>query len=166
MKFKNYCVVFMGFLDGLGPEIEKISESKPNILDAKGIIIATFTSLVEVQEISAWFNMCKRSFLVFELNEENAAWQINKPDIQEGLFGFLKKLNEKELNTKTSDFLKTIAVDVKKIEPVEEVEIELTEADIASFSKKQKDELLNKYIDNGPENLTEKDKEIMLYLTK
>lgn len=166
MKFKNYCVVFMGFLEGLGPEIEKISESKPNILDAKGIIIATFTSLVEVQELSAWFTMCKRSYLVFELNEENAAWSINKPDIQEGLFGFLKKLDGKELDTKTSDFLKTIAVDVKKIEPIEEVEVELTEADIESFTKNEKEELLNKYIDNGLENLTEKDKNIMRILSK
>ena len=71
MKFRNYCVVVMGDTLGVVQEIEKISDSKPNILDAKGIIIATFTSFVEPSEISEWFTVNNRSFLVFDLNENN-----------------------------------------------------------------------------------------------
>jgi len=167
MKFKNYCAVIMGFTEGVAPEIEKISDSTPNVLVAKGsgMVIATFTSFMSVQEITDWFRENKRSFFVFEINEETAGYYLNKPEIHEGLFGFLDKVNNEELNTKTLDFLKTVAVDVKKIEPIE-VDKEITEEDILSFSNDEKEQLLNQFIENGFQNLSEKDKKIMTLLSK
>ena len=73
MKFRNYCVVIMGNTTGVVPEIDKVSESKPNILDAKGIVIGTFTSFMEPNELSEWFKSNDRSFLVFDLNLDNSA---------------------------------------------------------------------------------------------
>jgi hypothetical protein len=160
MKFKNYCVLLMGRTEGSALEIEKISDSKPNILNAKGIVIATFTSFVSVQEISAWFKMNKRSFFVFELNDETSDCFIDKVAIQEGLFGFLKNVDKDKLEEKTSEFLGAVGVEVPTVEN------ELTESDIMALTQEEKDDLLNKFIDNGCENLTEEDKKIINLLSK
>lgn len=160
MKFKNYCVLLMGRTEGSALEIEKISDSKPNILNAKGLVIATFTSFVSVQEISAWFKMNKRSFFVFELNDETSDCFIDKVAIQEGLFGFLKNVDKDKLEEKTTEFLGAVGVEVPKVEN------ELTESDIMGLTQDEKDDLLNKFIDNGCENLTEEDKKIINLLSK
>jgi hypothetical protein len=44
MKFRNYCVIILGNTSDAISEIEKLCDSKINILDAKGVYIATFTS--------------------------------------------------------------------------------------------------------------------------
>lgn len=160
MEFKNYCVLLMGRTEGVAIEIEKISESKPSILNAKGIVIATFTTFVSVQEISAWFKMNKRSFFVFELNEETSDCFIDKVQIQEGLFGFLKNVNKDKLEDKTQEFLGVIGVETVPIDN------ELTESDIMALTQDEKDDLLNKFFDNGTENLTEEDKKIINLLSK
>ena len=110
MKFRNYCVVIMGDTKNVFSEIEKISENKPNILDAKGIVIATFTSFVDIKEITAWFTLNDRNFLVFDLDKEYSGFHISKQEISDGLFGFLEKSNDKELDEKTLDLLKEMAI--------------------------------------------------------
>lgn len=172
MEFKNYCLVVMGYTDGIVPEIEKISDSKPTILDAKGLILSTFTTFVDIQEIKAWFTMNKRSFLVFELNDETSAYFINKPDIQEGLFGFLANFSDESLKEKTSDFLKAIkneekledAVEIKNVKKIKPKEVSV--ADFEGYNKEEKNNLLNQYIDKGVENLTENERKILNFLAK
>ena len=105
MKFRNYCIVVMGDTLGVQAEIQKISETTPNILDAKGILIATFSSLAEPSELTEWFIENKRSFLVFDLDKESSGYHIVKRAIHEGLFGFLKNVNPDEL---TKDFEEAI----------------------------------------------------------
>ena len=61
MKFRNYCIVVMGDTLGVQAEIQKISETTPNVLDAKGILISTFSSLVELNELKEWFQKQKIS---------------------------------------------------------------------------------------------------------
>lgn len=97
MKFRNYCIVVMGDTLGVQAEIQKISETTPNILDAKGILIATFSSLAEPSELTEWFIENKRSFLVFDLDKESSGYHIVKKTIHEGLFGFLNNVNPEEL---------------------------------------------------------------------
>jgi len=171
MKFKNYCVVIMGDTNGAVKEIEKISDSKPNILDAKGIIIATFTSFVDVKELSAWFMMNNRSFMVFDLDPNFSGVHITKPEVHEGLFGFLSQLNKNNLDSRTVEFLKTMRGSQK----IEDAVIEndkttarplLTESDIEKMSKQEKEDLMNQIMDNGLENLTEYDKKILPLLAK
>ena len=54
MKFRNYCVVILGDTKNVKDEIQKVSETEPNVLDAKGIVIATFSSLMEPIELNDW----------------------------------------------------------------------------------------------------------------
>lgn len=155
MEFKNYCALFIGATENVVFEIEKMSETKPNILNGKGLIISTFTSFVSIKELSDWFKLNKRSFFIFELDEETSDCFIDKVDIHEGLFGFLKQVDKKKLTNKTNTFLDSVM----------EVNT-LNESDIMKLSQSEKDELLNKFIDNGFENLTEEDKKIISLLAK
>lgn len=179
MRFKNYCVVIMGDTTGVFEEIEKISDTKPNVLDAKGIVIATFVSFVDVKDISAWFTLNNRSFLVFELDERTSSFFITKEEIHKGLFGFLGEFNNNKLDDKTFEFLSamtsselskysnSLSKNKNKVDDAEIIENEvLTETDIDKMTKKEKDNLINEIIENGVDNLTENDKKMLKLLSK
>lgn len=173
MKFRNYCVVIMGNTKDVLVEIEKVSETKVNVLDAQGILIATFTSSVDPSELSDWFKLNKRSFLVFDLNTETSGFHITKKEIHEGLFGFVRNLNDGSLESKTENFLKEVQMSsdsknqqVTKINSVNVIKEKLTQKDIEEMSVKEKEILQDKIIDNGLENMTEDDKEILSNLWK
>jgi hypothetical protein len=168
MKFKNYCVVIMGDTQDAVGEIEKISESKPNILDCKGILISTFTSFVDVKEITAWFTFNNRNFLVFELDDDTSGYFITRKDIHKGLFGFLDKEDD-SLDWKTMELLRNMYTNKDDL-PVKgkgkETKKTINESDIEKMSKAEKQELLDKLIENGVENLSDHDKKILPLLAK
>jgi hypothetical protein len=170
MKFRNYCIVVMGDTKNVLPEIVKISETKPNILDSKGILIATFASIAEPKEITDYFKLNGRNFLVFDLNEENSGVFISKKEINDGLFGFLKDFNNEVLKQKTEELMTTIDLEMtsttvssksRKLRTESQVSIE----EIYNMSPKEKNELMNKLIDKGAENLSEYDKKILTMLS-
>jgi hypothetical protein len=177
MEIKNFCVVIMGDTKNAFYDIEKISDDKPNILDAKGIVIATLTSALTVKEITEWFKLKDRSFLVFELDENVSGYNITKKEIHDGLFGHLINSDEK-LNKRISEFINAIEdakiieeevkynkkqyVDVKKVVKVKR----LTESDIENMTIREKQEAMNKIIDSGVENLTDYDKKMLTLLAK
>ena len=170
--FRNYCIVVMGDTLGSQEEIIKVSEIKPNVLDAKGILIATFSSIIEPSELTEWFTSRNRSFLLFDLNETSSGFNITKKEIHEGLFGFLKNLNVEQMN---EDFLRTIhlssdtkAVKTEKKKTQKETKNKnlLDKAKIEKMSNHEKDELLNQLIDNGLEKLSKHDKTLLHLLAK
>lgn len=177
MEFKNYCVIIMGDTKNVIAEIEKISDNKPNILDAKGIIIATLSSALTVGEINEWFKLQNRSFFVFDLNPKSSGYHIAKEEIHEGLFGFLKE-TDSILTKRMNDLLdaiedaKIIKENSKKIKlEVKEVKgsirpRRLTEEEIENMTLKEKQEAMNKIIDSGVEKLTDYDKKILTLLAK
>jgi hypothetical protein len=160
----------MGDTKNVLPEIVKISETKPNILDSKGILIATFASIAEPKEITDYFKLNGRNFLVFDLNEENSGVFISKKEINDGLFGFLKEFNSEVLKQKTEELMTTIDLEMtsttvnsksRKLRTESQVSIE----EIYNMSPKEKNELMNKLIDKGAENLSEYDKKILTMLS-
>ena len=89
-------------------ELIKVSESTPNVLDANGIIIATFLSMAEPSELTDYFKSNKRNFLIFDLNPENSGVNITKPDIHKGLFGFLEEMDKDKLEMMTNSLMDEI----------------------------------------------------------
>ena len=170
MKFRNYCIVVMGETEGVLPEISKIAETAPNVLDAKGIVIATFSSVAEPKELTDYFKSNNRNFLVFDLNRENSGYNMNKVQINEGLFGFLETMNEENLKQKTDDLIKEISSTTvnsvlktknsnKPTSRVKQPQVSIE--DIDKMSPKEKNDLMNKLIDKGASNLSEQDKKIL-----
>lgn len=109
MKFRNYCIVVMGDTKNVLGEIIKVAETKPNVLDAKGILIATFSSVAEPRELTDYFKLNGRNFLLFDLNSENSGYHMIKDEINEGLFGFLKEMDEETLKQKTDNLIQEIS---------------------------------------------------------
>jgi len=89
-------------------EINQICESMPNILDGKGIIIATFTSAIEPGELKEWFVLNNRNILFFDLDDDASGFNIVKKEIHDALFGFLKNTDPESLAQKQENFLKEI----------------------------------------------------------
>jgi hypothetical protein len=148
MKFRNYCIVVMGDTLGVQAEIQKVSETTPNVLDAKGILISTFSSLVELNELKEWFKENKRSFLIFDLDEESSGFHIMKKNIEDGLFGFLKNTNTNELTEKFakaveySSITKTVNIKEKKINLEDQLKEALEHEDYEKAAKIR--DILNK----------------------
>lgn len=178
MKMRNYCVVIMGNTDNVKIEIEKVSDSETNILDAKGVVIATFSSFVEPNEMSEWFKLNNRSFLVFDLDPKSSGYNITKKEIHKGLFGFLEKNDENELDKKVDEFMKSVrknkfsggtmtySTAKDKISDADIVTDIITESDIEKMTTTEREILLNKIMDNGIENMSENDKKILPLLAK
>ncbi len=179
MKFKNYCVVIMGDTKGVFNEIEKVSDDKPNVLDARGIVIATFSSALNIGELTDWFKLSERSFFVFDLDPESSGYNITKKEIHDGLFGFLAIMNKDVLEKRASNLMdaiedaKIIQENSKKFRGLEKREVKtvvrprrLTESEILDMTPREREEIMNKIIDNGIENMTDYDKKIMPLLVK
>lgn len=178
MKFRNYCVVIMGDTKGVDIEIEKVSDDKPNILDARGIVISTFSSALEPKELTDWFKLNQRSFFVFDLDPEASGYNITKEEIHKGLFGFLDEMKKDVLDRKASDLMnaiedaKTIQENSKKFKG-KSVNVKtvvkprrLTETEILNMTPSEREEIMNDIIDKGIENMTDYDKKIMPLLVK
>ncbi len=160
MKFRNYCIVIMGDTKNAVDEILKISETKPNTLDAKGILISTFSSVAEPKELNDYFKLNNRNFLLFDLNPENSGFNITKPDINEALFGFLKYMSEDNLQQKTNELylqLTSTTIESKIVHLQPKIKIE----DIDDMTIEDKNNLMNELIDKGVENLSDYDKKIL-----
>ena len=67
IKFRNFCIIVLGQVEGVKDEIRKVSETELNILEAKNIIIATFSSVVSISEMSDYFKSNERIFILFEM---------------------------------------------------------------------------------------------------
>jgi hypothetical protein len=168
MKFRNYCIVIIGDTKAVYPEIDKVSEGKPNILDGKGMIISTFTSFMEPSELTDYFTYNNRNFLLFDLNKDNSGFFITKKSIHDALFSFLDEMDEETLKSKSEEFLNVLKNDTVTTANTETVvsKCTITERDIKKMTKSEKDELFNKIIDCGIENLTDYDKKILNLLVK
>lgn len=176
MKFRNYCVVVMGNTKDVILEITKVSETEPNMLDAKGIFIATFSSAAEPRELNDYFKLNNRSFFLFDLNPDYSGYHITKKEINDGLFGFLKLMNASELEDKSQDLINEINSSAmtktnhlkqpndpaRKHKPVKEAII--TEAEIAKMTKDEKEDMLNTLIEKGIE--TDYDKKLAQKLAR
>ncbi len=171
MYFKNYCIVFMGDTTNCLETLNQLSEMPPRILNAKGILISTFTSVLNVNEITAFYKMENKNFLVFELDDKNSGYNITKKNISDGLFSFLDDVKSGEdlvkkvfmdSNRAKSSKISTKNLDVDTVKD----EYEISEVDIEKMVPSEKQEMINKLIDNGVENLTEKDKKLLQLLSK
>lgn len=162
MKFRNYCLVVFGNMVGVLKDVVMISEIEPNVLDAKGVSIFTFTSNIEPRELNDYFRSKKRNFLLFDLNPDFSGFNFEKLDINDGLFGYLQFMNEQMLQEKTNKLISEFEApaDVTSSEKL------VTEDDIDSMNSDEKNELLNTLIDRGiSKSLSENDQKLLKKLS-
>ncbi len=167
MKFRNYCVVIMGETDDVIDEIRQVSEMEPNILSAKGILISTFSSIIDPKELTDYFRSNGRNFLIFDLNPDNSGYFIVKENINEGLFGFLRKMNENALIEKTNNLINELTSStVSDVTIVKKKEKSISVEEIPKMGAMERNNLMNQLIDKGFENFSEQDKLVLDKLAK
>lgn len=164
MKFRNYCIVVMGNMEGVKDDIIKIAETKPRYIDAKGILIATFASIGEPAELEDFFNFNGRSFFLFDLDKSNSGYHLHNPKLQNHLFGHLvgdedklKEMSEKimeDISATTSDNVARV------VRPKTKAKTE-TSIDYSDMTKKEREVIVNRILDKGVEKLTDSDRETL-----
>jgi hypothetical protein len=174
MIFRNYCAVFFSPTEGVDKEVAKIAEGKPRKIGGTGISIYTFSSVVDVSILTDFFKSFNRNFLLFDLDKNNSGFNLLDKKKEEDLFGFLNNDNvasEYEiLSNKLLDDIISESVNMPGIEDFYKIpdyilkpkkNINKEEEVVETYDNLSKDEInteVNKIIDKGIENLTEKDK--------
>lgn len=171
MKFRNYCLVIMGDTKNILPEVIKIAETKPNILDVTGMVVLTFSSILEPRELSDYFYLHGRNFLVFDLNPENSGYYFKKQDINEALFSFINLMDNESLQQKTDDLLQeltstTVTNETKLDKKSDSKNQGVSVNDIDKMSSDERNQLMNTLIEKGVNKaLTDNDKKLLKKLT-
>jgi len=164
MKFRNYCLVVFGNTAGIMSEVISVSEIEPNVLDAKGVSVVTFTSNIEPKELNDYFRMNGRNFLIFDLSPEHSGFNFQKRDIMTGLFGYLKQMTPEVLKEKSDMLMNEFSE--TEIESVPTNQKSVTLKQLNKMSSEEKNELLNTLIEKGiNKTLTENDEKILRILT-
>jgi len=184
MKFRNYCIIAMGKMDGIKNDIVKVAESKPRYIDAKGILIATFSSVVEPSELKDFLNFNNRSFFLFDLNENNSGCHLDNEKLNHHLFGYLMDSEDKlkDMSDRLSDAVSDAVRD--RLDDVSDDETEYVSATtrnsgyvkpirrnnyniikLTNMSNKDKETLLNGILDKGFKKITESDMKILKKLS-
>lgn len=169
MKFRNYCIVVMGNMEAVKDDIIKIAESKPRYLDAKGILIATFSSVAEPSELKDFFQYNDRSFLLFDLDKEFSGYHLDNQDLNKHLFGYLMNEGDKlkEMSNKLMGDLSATTNNQKIVNNYKTINNPKIEPaiDYSELTKKERDKLLNTIIDKyesiGIEKISDSDKDIL-----
>jgi len=87
MMIRNYCLVGLGETENIKEDLIFVSESSPNYVGGKGLLISTFTSTLHIIEIEEFLNMNERSFLIFEMTPGFYSATLKDRRLQEILFG-------------------------------------------------------------------------------
>jgi hypothetical protein len=182
MVFSNYCLIVLGDIEGAKAEITKISESEVNLLEAKGLIIATFQSVVSVSELNDYFKLNERNFILFQMNHDTYAAHVKDKNINRQLFEEIVKDDEtrKGMGSKlVSDIIKSLrdnSVSMTThsgfsstndtLTSTIEDDIKVFEEYVETLDEEEVKDLINNIIDKGWENLTDYDKKCLDFLTK
>lgn len=108
MKFKNYCVVSIGKVDGVKDIIVKLSESTPRYLEQKGVFIGTFSCIMSAKELGDILNREQRTFFIFEVGDESNCYRIGREDIHNQLFGHIEDGGDEILNILSNNLMNDI----------------------------------------------------------
>ena len=188
MNFKYYCIVVMGETEGVMLEIDKVSESIPRVLKSEGILITTFKSAANANEIEDYLTSLNRNFFIFEIGADNTGYNIINKLISKDLFshvelypeGDLSKL-ESEINGNDIEFKPESMSYKDRVDYItnlldeEGYDYLTTEdkrfyIDICKGGPKliegQEKTVIEQIIDKGYENLSDEDKELLKILSK
>lgn len=151
MLIRNYCLVGMGEMEEIKEDLLFISESSPNYVGGKGLVISTFSSTLHIVEIEEFLNMNERTFILFEMTPGFYSATFNDRKLQQILFGG-KVDNSNAFSYKMEENLREFIEDIRG-----DIFNEVVGADNPHDYEVEEptlDELLDKINDVGYENLT------------
>lgn len=179
MVFRSYCLVILGRVEGVKEEISKISETAVRYVDAKGIVIATFSTVATTLELKEFFTLNNRSFVLFEMGDGNYGVNLTNKAIHEHLFGQHDNTGSDILNTLTGKLLSDISASMgsyivpepvisgsSQTRSVRSKNIDYDDVALTKLSVEEREKIVNNIIDKGVENLNEHDKKVLKKISK
>lgn len=110
IQITKYCIMVLGKVEGVKDEISKIAHEPARYMDARGLVISVFKSVMNTKELNDYFKLHNRSFLLFEMGEDNYGAHLNEK-FNKFLFGIQPEI-EPDLS---DDILSTIENNYKSI---------------------------------------------------
>ena len=167
MSLQKYNLIVLGNLKGIDDEINSFAENRKDKLKTDSILFTSFESAFLVNEVKELFKISNRKFVLFEDGVDNFYNSLElkelkqDPDYQTiyidpfttsctGDFSNIKTIKEIILN----EFMSKIIENQNTFTPYE----------INNMSDETKKDVLNNILDKGPDNLNEKDKELLTKL--
>jgi hypothetical protein len=178
----------MGKTDGCKLEIGKISQTPPRFLEAKGITIATFASVVEPSELTEYFKTFERNFMVFDLDSDVSGFNLTNEKLHKTLFGHINEDSNFELEEMSNNLIDEIKktsedkissgktensrlkqkdfVVKEKKGKISTKNIKLDYSYLEDLTKTEREEQINTILDKGFDLMTNEDRKILEILTK
>lgn len=136
----KYCVIFMGDVEGMQAEIERISFSKKiGFASSKNVTISTFKSIFDVEELGHYFRKFSKDYPNFNF--------------------FIMEIERSEIffsSKEITDKLMSIFGDVDTTEKILPEPVVDEELDISEMSPSAKQDMINNLLDRINQ-LTEKE---------
>ena len=150
-KFKQYCIVVLSRISGVSDEIQKISDGEiRHTSGGAGIYIATFTSMLNTQDLTDFFRDNGRLFVLSEV--EGNVFGANMGNLHDKLFGPTEDLD---------DLTEKMISGIKFVSGATETKTFNTTIDVTTLTVSERNELMNELFDKGLENLTNTEKETL-----
>jgi hypothetical protein len=161
IMIRSYCLIGIGDIEDIKEDLIFISESNPNYVGGKGILISTFTSTLHIVEIEEFLNMNERSFLIFEMTPGFFSANLKDKGLQQILFGG-KIDNSNVFSFKMEENLREL---MKEDMIPEDIKLKVTNNKVEDITPTL-DDLLDKINDIGVKNLTEKEIKLLKKYSK
>ena len=182
MKFRNYGIVVMGSMESVRDDIIKVSETEPRYVDVEIGVILTFTSVMEPAELKDFFKFNRRSFLLFDLDDQNSGYHMDNKEQHNHLFGHLnnqgdqlKDMSERIMTDISATTKETKGVDTDNIPDglkqamfkaskgrgIPKKQKSSPKIHINDMTKKEMETVVNTILDKGFSKLTNSDKNIL-----
>jgi len=161
---RKYCLIGMDNIDEIKEDLEIISDSVANFATGENLIIATFSSALNIIEIEEFLNINERAFIIFEMLPATYSANLILEKFQKTLFG--GKIDNSEfidlfnVRNNMEHTMKRFSED--NMEGIlEELEDNMRSTEDAILIEPTVDEILDKITDKGIDKLSKKEKEIL-----
>jgi hypothetical protein len=137
---RSYCIIGINSVEELKEDLTVISETNVNYVSGDGLMIATFKSTFNINEIDELLKLSKKSFIIFEMTPGFYSANLQDEGFQQALFG--EHLNLKFPFLKMDEELKNIKNDISNV--FDEISVNIYK----NFTSKSDEELLKEALEN------------------
>lgn len=161
---RKYCLIGMDNIEEIKEDLEIISDSVANFATGKNLIIATFSSALNIIEIEEFLNLHERAYIIFELLPATYSANLVIDKFQKALFGgkidnseFIQLFSVRNNMEKTMKEFKD--GDFENV--LGKIKTNIKNTEEALLVEPTVDEILDKISDKGIDTLTKIEKEIL-----
>lgn len=161
---RKYCLIGMDNIEEIKEDLEIISDSVANFATGENLIIATFSSALNIIEIEEFLNINERAFIIFEMLPATYSANLILEKFQKTLFG--GKIDNSEfidlfnVRNNMEHTMKRFSED--NMEGIlGELQTNIKNTEEAIIIEPTIDEILDKISDKGIKSLSDIEKQIL-----